>query len=257
MNCTSCNSSISEHAKFCKNCGHGVNAHSEVEIIQKNSKVSFNNLEAKALKEWNEFAFITKLYLFFFGLSVITSFAYRIKETPIVELYYWGIFIITSFFVGLKQKKSIFKFFKFKPFDKSTFIKFILFSLVTVIFLKLYFWCFEFLPIKRELYSEDYIKVGWPIWSQYVLVAVMPAIFEEFIFRGIIYTKLKELLGVKESLIIQAACFSVLHLYPTIFISHFVMGFYFGWIREKTNSLYLCIIAHFLWNAHVLYLEFI
>ena len=75
---------------------------------------------------------------------------------------------------------------------------------------------------------------------------------EEITFRGLIYQKLKSIMSDKESLFIQASLFSVLHLMPTIFISHLVMGLFLGWLRQQTDGLYMSIIFHIAWNSYVL-----
>ena len=81
---------------------------------------------------------------------------------------------------------------------------------------------------------------------------VVPAIFEEVIFRGVIWAKLERVGKSGEVLVIQAALFSVLHMLPTIFISHFVLGLALGWLRRKTGSLVPGIFAHAALNATVL-----
>src|SRR5579859_7343479 len=86
--------------------------------------------------------------------------------------------------------------------------------------------------------SAKYVKAGWPLWAILGTISVEPGVFEEIAFRGIIQTKLSRILSVKEALIIQAALFSILHLNPMIFVSHFVMGLLLGWVRLRSGHVY-------------------
>ena len=103
--------------------------------------------------------------------------------------------------------------------------------------------------------ATTYKQFGWPVWSMFLLVSAMPALFEELAFRGVIQSALERVLGEREAWIIQAALFSVLHLLPMMFLSHFVMGLCFGYMRRQSKSLYPGMILHAGWNALVLYQE--
>ncbi len=100
--------------------------------------------------------------------------------------------------------------------------------------------------------TTDYKQSGWPVWSMFLLISAMPAIFEELAFRGVIQSALERVLGEREAWLIQAALFSILHLLPMMFPSHFVMGLCFGYMRLRSRSLYPGMILHASWNALVL-----
>lgn len=103
--------------------------------------------------------------------------------------------------------------------------------------------------------TTGFRKYGWGVPVMVVLVSVMPALFEELAFRGVIQSNLENIFGPREALIIQAALFSVLHLSPLVFPSHFVMGLFFGWIRIRTRSLYPGMAIHAIWNGLMLFEE--
>ena len=69
-------------------------------------------------------------------------------------------------------------------------------------------------------------------------MSLTPALFEELAFRGVIQSGLTSVVRSREAWLIQAALFSVLHLSPVVFPSHFVMGLTFGYLRLKSRSLY-------------------
>jgi membrane protease YdiL (CAAX protease family) len=82
------------------------------------------------------------------------------------------------------------------------------------------------------------------------IVAVLPAIGEELLFRGLIQKLIKNMTGNSHAAIwITAALFSALHLQFFGFIPRMLLGALFGYLLEWTGTLWLPIIAHFINNA--------
>jgi uncharacterized protein len=108
-------------------------------------------------------------------------------------------------------------------------------------------------PILRV--SETLAEPGGSIGALFLIAVALPAVVEELAFRGVILTALEKVFSEREALVIQAALFSVLHLTPIAFPSHFLMGLCFGWMRQRTRSLYPSLGAHALWNGLALSYE--
>src|ERR1700678_1459671 len=70
-------------------------------------------------------------------------------------------------------------------------------------------------------------------------LTVRQSIVEEVAFRGVI----------------QGPLFGLLHLSPLVFPSHMLMGLCFGFLRNRSNSLYPGMLVHGGWNARVIYSE--
>jgi membrane protease YdiL (CAAX protease family) len=82
------------------------------------------------------------------------------------------------------------------------------------------------------------------------LVAVLPAIGEELLFRGLIQKLIKNMTGNSHVAIwVTAAVFSALHLQFFGFLPRLLLGALFGYLLEWTGTLWLPIIAHFINNA--------
>ena len=109
------------------------------------------------------------------------------------------------------------------------------------------------IPILRA--TDEYRDAGWSVGAMFLLVSVMPGIVEEIGFRGVIQSVLERTVNAREAWLIQAALFSVLHLLPMIFPSHFVMGLLFGYVRLRTRSLYPGMLLHASWNALQVFAE--
>jgi len=82
------------------------------------------------------------------------------------------------------------------------------------------------------------------------IVAVLPAIGEELLFRGLLQGLIKKMTGNAHSAIwITAILFSALHLQFFGFLPRMLLGVLFGYLLEWTGSLWLPILAHFINNA--------
>jgi len=82
-----------------------------------------------------------------------------------------------------------------------------------------------------------------------VAVGVLPAICEETLFRGFLYTSLRWRFGAFQSMLLSAFLFSAVHMDPGAFIPLFVLGFAFAFVFERTRSLIPSMIAHCMWNT--------
>lgn len=124
-----------------------------------------------------------------------------------------------------------------------------------MLFLEGYFWIVTSFGGELESNLQAYRDQGWPLGVAFLLVSLCPALFEELAFRGFILGRLDRVMGPWEAVAVQAAMFSVLHLFPLVFVSHFAMGFILGILRRTSGSLYPSMAVHALWNAWVVLSE--
>ena len=82
------------------------------------------------------------------------------------------------------------------------------------------------------------------------IVAVLPAIGEELLFRGVLQKMIKMMTKNSHAAIwITATLFSALHLQFFGFLPRLLLGVLFGYLLEWTGTLWLPIMAHFINNA--------
>ena len=85
-----------------------------------------------------------------------------------------------------------------------------------------------------------------------ITTVVLAPVFEELIFRGLLYGSLRTRLGVAPALLLSAAVFALAHGYsPVGFASVFLSGALWAWSYERTGSLLPAIGAHVANNAAV------
>ncbi len=87
-----------------------------------------------------------------------------------------------------------------------------------------------------------------PLWLMIVSTALTPAIYEEIIFRGIIFNGYKTT-SLLKACIMCGFLFAMMHMNAQQFLYTFVMGILFSFFVYKTKSIFSSIISHFTINA--------
>lgn len=89
---------------------------------------------------------------------------------------------------------------------------------------------------------------GWLLLS-ILLLAALPAIFEELVFRGILLNGLRDGLGDTSALLMSAFLFAIMHGSIQQLIYPFILGMVLGWIAMRTGSTFSSMLVHFLNNT--------
>jgi uncharacterized protein len=83
-----------------------------------------------------------------------------------------------------------------------------------------------------------------------LMIALLPAIGEEFMFRGLLQRLLKEWLGnIHVAIFISAILFSAMHMQFYGFFPRMMLGVIFGYLFYWSGSLWVPICAHFINNG--------
>ena len=105
-----------------------------------------------------------------------------------------------------------------------------------------------------EAIVEAFLQMGtiWDLFYTILVIAVVPAIGEELLFRGYLQQKLGNWLrNPHTAILITAFLFSAIHFHFQGMIPRFVLGVLLGYLFYWSNSLWLPILAHFANNAQV------
>lgn len=82
-----------------------------------------------------------------------------------------------------------------------------------------------------------------------ITIAVIPAIAEEWLFRGSFQRLLSEKLNIHLSVFLAAILFSIIHLEFSGFISRIALGMFLGYLFYYSGSLWTSIFAHAINNG--------
>jgi sodium transport system permease protein len=108
----------------------------------------------------------------------------------------------------------------------------------------------SYLPEEVELMeSFDYLFSNTSFSTQMVIIALIPAIVEELLFRGLILSSLLQEKSVKTGLILSSFMFAAMHFSLIKLIPTFLLGLVFAYTVYKTKSVFSGIILHFINNA--------
>lgn len=100
---------------------------------------------------------------------------------------------------------------------------------------------------------------GASSWSEFlvsiILIAVLPAIGEEFLHRGLLINGLSKL-GIKKTIIYSSLLFGLMHMNIGQFFYASIIGAVIGMVAIFSRSIIPAIIVHFMNNAISVYLDF-
>ena len=77
------------------------------------------------------------------------------------------------------------------------------------------------------------------------VVAVVPAIAEELLFRGLIQRSFERGLGATRGVVLTAVIFAMYHLNPFSLLPLVGLGLYLGFLVHRSNSIWTSVAAHF------------
>jgi len=204
---------------------------------------------------WKGLKRLLVFYVLFFGCSLAHGLTEHVESGPGLDAVFivlWAVLAVIFLKSEWDHVSQAFQFHWPKP---KVLGQVLLACLATFLFLKLYFGLFHYFGWPSVNMSRAFVKAGWPWGAIFAALCLEPGIFEEIAFRGVFQTQLARILSQKEALLLQAAMFSILHLSPAIFVSHFVLGLLLGWVRQRTGHVYFGMVLHMAWNGLVVLQE--
>lgn len=87
-----------------------------------------------------------------------------------------------------------------------------------------------------------------------IVIAVLPAVFEEFLFRGIISRNARQSVGDVRAIFIVGFCFALFHGSPEQTVYQFITGCCFSFLAIRSGSILPSVLIHFLNNAIIIIL---
>lgn len=175
--------------------------------------------------------------------------------TPFLHKEIWAALLLTQFaflivpliIYLLVTKKSIIETLRLKPLKVKNW------PYVGIIALLLYPIAM-FLELVTNLFFHNNVTDllqkmnSLPLWFFVLVIALTPAICEEFTVRGIILSGYKKV-GINKAAVITGFMFAVLHLNPSQFLYTFALGVILAYIVSITDSIFASMICHFIFNG--------
>lgn len=113
----------------------------------------------------------------------------------------------------------------------------------------------EFINVVSQLFTPNVIGshmaelvLAYPLPVAFFVIAVMPAVCEELIYRGVLYRNYRKS-SVWGAVVLTAVLFGMMHMNLNQFSYAFVLGFLFAIINEITGSILPSMLLHFYING--------
>ena len=111
----------------------------------------------------------------------------------------------------------------------------------------------KFIDVFKKMVEEMYrvlvaARTPGEFLTVVLIVALVPAITEELLFRGLVQRNFEDAAGGPRGAIIAGVIFGAYHLNPFALIPLVALGVYFGFIVYRSNNITLAMSAHFFNN---------
>ena len=106
--------------------------------------------------------------------------------------------------------------------------------------------------VQADMLTQIFLSVKSPgrLALNLLVIALVPAVGEELLFRGLLQRLLGEWTrNIHAGVILTAIIFSAIHLQFFGFLPRFLLGLMLGYLLEITQSLWVPVFAHFVNNA--------
>ncbi len=202
------------------------------------------------------FRILSSLGLFnFFGDMAEYVFTFVVQ---IILLFGLSVFAFAK--LNKKSIKEVLNSYNFKKISKKSIFICILIGFV-VYFLNSYIASFFLFFLSLMGYTPYFSSSGmtnYPIWLLIVNIfftAVLPAVCEETVHRGMLLTELKKR-NLFKAIIISSLLFGLLHINIYQFFYATILGFLLAILTLKTNSIFPAMVIHFMNNALNVYMSY-
>ena len=231
--CDECNTAVKGYQRYCHNCGAYQGADAEHISI-------FNNTNLQAA------FFFYSIYLFICLLVSYTGWFQSYSKLCWVEIAMAAIAIVYAKLNWAQIKPVL----RFNNFRWSVLISLIaiavLFSLVVNISVS---------QINVSLFRSNtnlydpYRIYEFPVLVMIYSIALMPALFFFFSFRGVLYSYLSRFLDDRLVVMVTGFVFAAIHLNFFSLVWLIPFGIFIGSLRRKYETLWYSVIFHFVFNT--------
>src|SRR5215831_131354 len=232
FSCNECDSRVKGYQRFCHNCGAYLGSSADEISI-------FNN---------------SKLQAAFFFFVIYLFICLTVKYTNWFDSYdrlFWIEILLAVITLVYARKnfsslKSVLRFNNFNFFRLfGVMVIAVIFSLVINIFVT---------EINITIFNtninlfEPYKIYQFPVLVMLYSVALMPAIFEELAFRGVLYNYLNTILDERLVVMVTAFAFAAIHLNFLSLVWLIPFAIFIGTLRRKYHTIWYGVLFHFMFN---------
>ena len=225
-----------------------------------NESILFRTTEEKSLKFWgkNKKNIFNPQFIMLFFIAISLALFYLGGKWQAADLpeglirTQLFIILLPTIFVLRISKSDIKKVLRFNPTNPLNFGVVLLLSIPVMIIVgtisQLINIIFPFPENYLEMMKNLVQMNGISTWKLLFIIAVLPGVCEEIMFRGFIINAFTKK-GFWYAIIVTGVLFGIMHLDPFRLIPVTILGIWMGYLLLKTNTILIPIFAHFINNA--------
>ncbi len=122
-----------------------------------------------------------------------------------------------------------------------------------MLFLPVVPWIIKFFPGLAKQFEQfehlDAVFKQIPLSVQLLTMALLPAVFEELLFRGMLLQSLRRAMTPFWAIVVVSAMFAVAHQHFLRYPATFSVGLLLGWTVYRTGSVWVGVALHLAWNG--------
>jgi membrane protease YdiL (CAAX protease family) len=230
--CEECEGAVNDDHRYCYHCGHYLGQEAVTINI-------FNNLHLR------------RIFYFYFVYLFVCLFVKHNTWFNSYDQLFWVELILAAItarfaWVNRDEIKPILKFNNFKW---HLLLGVIVIAAMASVLISLSVRELNVTFFHREVsYYSAYKLYVFPTLVMIYSIAIMPALFEELAFRGVMYNYCAGFLDERLVVAVTAFLFAIMHLSLISLIWLIPFGFIIGNMRRKYNTLWYGIFFHFTFN---------
>jgi membrane protease YdiL (CAAX protease family) len=117
-------------------------------------------------------------------------------------------------------------------------------------------WSYIVFPVLRQLRSGEatLLSAHAPARAAFIIfaVSITPAVCEEAIFRGWLQRTIRRKASALVSIVVTGVLFALFHMSPLSIVALAFVGFYLGYLFERSGTLFASMTAHCLYNLTII-----
>lgn len=194
-----------------------------------------------------------KTLLFFLAWFTLVFYVLFLLALPplLSVLFLQGVGFFSPSFIFLKQHQPQ-NFFVWQKFLWRSFVVVVVFILLHLLIQILLMYWVQIFPLSKQ-FEESYKQILYTgltgLLLNVIFYAVVPAVCEEFFFRGCLLIALKKHTSEPVALFVSSFLFAMVHFNLVYLPFYFLLGFGMGWLFLRTGNLWLAVLAHMTNNA--------
>ncbi len=196
---------------------------------------------------------VNEIFLITVGIAVVAMFVFGsipiVQDKPFINLLLSQVIfvipVIVYLVIGTDNVKDLLRINKVSIPNVILLIVFAFFISPLLSFLNAFSLLFTTNQITDTISKTVY---SYPLAISLLLVAVIPAILEETVYRGVFFNEFRKI-NPRKGVVLSGLLFGLMHMNFNQFIYAFVMGMIFALLVEVTDSIISSMIVHFTING--------